>query len=118
HYRPAEHQLVRRGAFDADAQRFVRSLARSTIARGKAWVAMAVTARIGRLSWKYEGLAYALALKELGGLMQTVCLCAHAFGLGACIAGNGGLDPLAASAGIDRLEEPQIGELIIGKPAA
>jgi SagB-type dehydrogenase family enzyme len=68
------------------------------------------------MSWKYEGIAYSLILKEVGGLFQTIYLVAAALGLGACAIGLGPLDTLESLAGLDPREEPQIGEIVVGVP--
>ena len=47
-------------------------------------VLIIVTARFGRISWKYSSIAYALILKDVGVLIQTFYLMATDIGLGGC----------------------------------
>ena len=43
-----------------------------------------MTARIGRLSWVYDSIAYATTLKHVGVLQQTLYLVATMLGLAPC----------------------------------
>jgi SagB-type dehydrogenase family enzyme len=83
-------------------------------------VLLVLTARIGRTAWKYESIAYALVLKHVGVLIQTMYLSATAVGLAPCAIGTGDSDQFARASGIDRHEEPAVGELALGsrRPAS
>ena len=39
-------------------------------------IAITITARFGRVAWKYSSLAYSLILKDVGVLLQTLYLMA------------------------------------------
>ena len=82
----------------------------------RGWLLLAISARIARTSWKYDSIAYSVMLKEVGCLMQTLYLAAGALGLGACALGSGPLDLLPRVTGVDALLEPQVGEIVIGRP--
>src|SRR6202020_3404413 len=45
-------------------------------------ILITITARFGRVSWKYSSIAYALILKDVGVLTQTLYLMASDIGLG------------------------------------
>lgn len=80
-------------------------------------VLVAVAARFLRMSWKYSALSYALILKEVGALLQTMYLVATAMELGACAIGGGDADLFAQAAGTSYYEEGAVGELLLGTRA-
>jgi len=79
-------------------------------------VGIVVTARFGRLMWKYETMAYALILRNVGALYQTLYLNAYATGLGVC--GLGGMSTYAfeRASGRDPLAEGMVGAMLLGMP--
>jgi SagB-type dehydrogenase family enzyme len=77
-------------------------------------VVILIAARFGRVTWKYESMAYALVLKHVGVLLQTMYLVATAMGLAPCALGGGNSDAFAAATGLDYYAEPAVGEFILG----
>jgi SagB-type dehydrogenase family enzyme len=77
-------------------------------------VVIGITARFQRVSWKYQGVAYALILKQVGVLYQTLYLVATAMGLGPCGVGGGPADLLARAIGADYQVESAVGEFMLG----
>jgi len=77
-------------------------------------VLLIVTARFQRLSWKYESIAYATVLKDVGVLYQTMYLVATAMGLAPCAVGGGNADLAARILGLDYLAESSVGEFLLG----
>jgi len=67
--------------------------------------------------WKYAGIPYALALKDVGGLMQTFYLVAEGMGLAPCAIGSGDSDAFAALTGTNYWEETLVGEFTLGSRA-
>jgi SagB-type dehydrogenase family enzyme len=118
HYRPREHALERTCGFGSVAEKFLERARASAhpLAAEQGWLLLAISARIARTSWKYDSIAYSMILKEVGCLMQTVYLVAGALGLGACALGSGPLDLLPQVTGVNALLEPQVGEIVIGRP--
>jgi SagB-type dehydrogenase family enzyme len=118
HYRPKEHALERTAGFGAHAQKFLARARASSppLAAERGWLLLVISARIARTSWKYDSIAYATILKEVGCLLQTLYLTAGALGLGACALGNGPVDLLPRVTGVNALLEPQVGEIVIGRP--
>jgi SagB-type dehydrogenase family enzyme len=80
-------------------------------------VVLLIAARFGRVMWKYESMAYALVLKHVGVLYQTLYLTATAMGLAPCALGGGNSDAFCAAAGCDYYEETTVGEFIVGRAA-
>lgn len=71
-------------------------------------VLVLLAADFSRLSWKYEGIAYATTLKNVGVLFATMQLVAAAMGLGSCPLGGGDSETFAAATGLDPLEETTV----------
>jgi SagB-type dehydrogenase family enzyme len=80
-------------------------------------VVLLIAARFGRVMWKYESMAYALVLKHVGVLYQTLYLTATAMGLAPCALGGGNSDAFNAATGCDYYEETTVGEFIVGRAA-
>ncbi|HXH41754.1 MAG TPA: SagB family peptide dehydrogenase [Thermoanaerobaculia bacterium] len=112
HYCPRSHRLARLG----DSREAL--LRRATQPpHGAPQVLLTIAARFGRIFWKYESMGYALILKDVGALFQTMYLVAEAMGIGACAMGGGDSDLFAAAAGLDYYAETSVGEFIIGSRA-
>lgn len=79
-------------------------------------VKIIMMSRHSRLAWKYEGIAYALALKDVGVIMGALQLVATAMGLGAVPIGSGP-SSLAAALGVAEFDYAPVGELLLGRPA-
>jgi oxazoline/thiazoline dehydrogenase len=82
-----------------------------------AQVALAVSLRHARIAWKYERIAYQLALLDLGVLYQTLWPIATAMGLGAFPLGSVDAALFADATGLDPLEETHLGAFLLGRPA-
>ena len=77
-------------------------------------ILLVITARLPRLAWKYSGLAYALVLKHVGVVYQTMYLAATAMGLAPCALGTGDSDRFARAASLDYYAETSVGEFLLG----
>lgn len=121
-YDAAAHRLRPRrwsGAADEAAFRELLTAAwRATNRTVEPQVLITVTSRFGRLSWKYSQIAYALTLKHVGVLYQTLYLVATAMGLGPCGLGSGDTDAAARALGLDWTVESSVGEFLIGSRPA
>lgn len=115
HYAPAEHRLYRLPASAGITTAVMRDATQSGFDSPQ--VLLTIAARFGRIFWKYESMAYALILKDLGALFQTMYLVAEAMGLGACAIGGGDSDLFANAAGLDYYIETSVGEFVIGSRA-
>jgi SagB-type dehydrogenase family enzyme len=84
-------------------------------------ILITIAARFGRISWKYSSIAYALILKDVGVLMQTLYLVATDMGLGGCAIGTANIDLFAKMTGMEFHVEGPVGQFALGrgtKPAA
>ena len=59
-------------------------------------------------------IAYALTLKHVGVVFQTMYLAATAMGLAPCAVGCGDADLFARAAGTDYCAETSVGEFLLG----
>jgi SagB-type dehydrogenase family enzyme len=80
-------------------------------------ILITIAARFGRISWKYSSLAYALILKDVGVLVQTLYLMATDMGLGACAIGSVDINLFAKMTGIEFHVEGPVGQIAIGRGA-
>jgi SagB-type dehydrogenase family enzyme len=80
-------------------------------------ILITIAARFGRMSWKYSSLAYALILKDVGVLTQTLYLLATDMRLGGCAIGSANIDLFAKMTGIDFHVEGPVGQFAIGRNA-
>ena len=76
-----------------------------------------MTARMGRLSWVYDSIAYATTLKHVGVLQQTLYLVATVLGLAPCALATGDDELATAAFGLDYPAEVSVGEFVVGLPA-
>jgi len=79
-------------------------------------ILLTMAARFGRVSWKYGTIAYALILKDVGVLTQTLYLAATEMELGGCAVGIVNIDLFARMTGIDFATEGPVGQFAIGRP--
>jgi SagB-type dehydrogenase family enzyme len=117
HYDASGHALV---AIDVRAQELTTLLAGAELAMDvptPPQILMIITARFGRISWKYSSIAYALVLKDVGVLLQTLYMTAVDMGLGGCAIGTVNIDLFAKMTGIEFHIESPVGQFAIGRPA-
>jgi SagB-type dehydrogenase family enzyme len=115
YYDPAAHRLIRLCERTADLDGLLRDAAESTgIPADSLQVLLVLAARFPRLAWKYESIAYALTLKHVGVVFQTMYLVATAMGLAPCAIGGGDADLFARAAGTDYITETSVGEFLLG----
>jgi SagB-type dehydrogenase family enzyme len=78
-------------------------------------ILITIAARFGRVSWKYSSVAYALILKHVGVLMQTIYLVTTDMELGACAIGLADIDLFARMTGIEFHVEGAVGQMAVGR---
>ena len=78
-------------------------------------IVITIAARFGRISWKYSSLAYALILKDVGVLIQTLYLMTTDMGLGGCAIGSTNIDLFAKMTGIEFHVEGPVGQFALGR---
>jgi SagB-type dehydrogenase family enzyme len=117
HYDAAGHRLIRLQGRTPDVAALFRDAAESTAtSEDTLQVLLILAARFLRVAWKYESIAYALTLKHVGVLYQTMYLTATAMGLAPCAIGGGDADLFARAAGTDYYAETSVGEFLLGNP--
>jgi SagB-type dehydrogenase family enzyme len=117
HYDAGEHALV---AVDVDPQALDAMLRHAQYAMNAAalpQIVIMLTARFGRISWKYSSLAYSLILKDVGVLIQTLYLMTTAMRLGGCAVGSTPIDLFEKMTGIPFHVEGPVGVFALGRGA-
>lgn len=118
HYQPLEHLLHQVSDWNQEVEQLIKDAWFSSGQQDMPQILLVITARFGRLFWKYQGLAYALILKHVGLLYQNFYLVATEMNLAPCALGTGNSDLFAKASGIDYYEESSVGEFILGSRAA
>jgi SagB-type dehydrogenase family enzyme len=116
HYAAASHRLEHLAGPGPATAALVAAARAASIMTTDPQVVLIVTARFGRVMWKYHGMAYSLILKHVGVLYQTIYLVGTAMGLGVCGLGGGDAADFAAASGLAYHAEGSVGELVIGTP--
>jgi SagB-type dehydrogenase family enzyme len=117
HYDAAAHVLT---PIDVGSNDFEALLTGAKHAMGAAeapQIVITIAARFGRVSWKYSSIAYALILKDVGVLTQTLYLMATDMGLGGCAIGIVNIDLFAKMTGLELHVEGPVGQFAIGRGA-
>ncbi len=115
HYRAGDHALGRLAPGTQETAQLLDDAAASAgMPAAHVQVLIILTARFSRLMWKYESISYALILKHVGVVYQTMYLVATAMKLAPCALGGGDADLFARAAGTDYYEETSVGEFLLG----
>lgn len=107
---------VRDGLRDPDVAALLREATHSSTVDTPPQVTVLMAPDFGRILWKYEQMGYAVMLKHVGVLMQTMYLVATDMGLAACAIGSGDSDLFSRATGLDPLERTTVGEFLLGTP--
>ena len=113
-YDPVGHGLDSVAPAAPAIDRLLDDARRASAAERTPPVLVILAADFARLSWKYEGIAYALLLKDVGVVLSTMQLVATAMGLGSCPLGGGDSRVFSIASGLPFLEETSVGELMLG----
>lgn len=114
HYQPLAHQLCRISEKTETVEALLKDAAGSMGQQEMPQVLIVIAARFQRLAWKYESMAYALMLKHVGVLYQTMYLVATAMELAPCGLGGGNSDLFIKATGCDYYAETSVGEFALG----
>jgi SagB-type dehydrogenase family enzyme len=114
HYDPAGHALTLINQQEGDVEELLAGA--SVLIGAKPPVLITMTARIGRLSWVYDSIAYATTLKHVGVLQQTLYLVATMLGLAPCALAMGDSELATTAFGLDWPAEVSVGEFVVGVP--
>ena len=113
-YRPLEHGLEPIAASAAQCSMLLEHARVVSGARESPQVLVIMGARFTRLSWKYENMAYATTLKNVGVLYESMYLTGAAMGLACCALGNSDSGLFAQATGLRVEEESSVGEFTLG----
>ena len=113
HYDPKDHLLEHLSDLGEFHQALLADGCRSTGLEVSPDILITLAARFGRTSWKYQSIAYALILKDIGALYQQMYLVATAMNLAPCGVGGGNSDLFAQAAGLDYYVETSVGEFLL-----
>jgi oxazoline/thiazoline dehydrogenase len=115
HYEPVGHRLEPMTTSAREVSLLLADAAQAAqIVPETIQVLVILASRIPRLRWKYTSLAYALTLKHVGVVYQTMYLAATAMGLAPCALGSGNSDLFARLSGLDYYSETAVGEFLLG----
>jgi oxazoline/thiazoline dehydrogenase len=114
HYISETHQLCKISGRTDHLEELLTDAWRSMGQQYIPQVLIIMAARFQRLAWKYESIAYATVLKNVGVLYQTMYLVATAMKLAPCGLGGGNSDLFAKAAGTDYYAETSVGEFALG----
>jgi len=117
HYDAGGHALVPIGTRTHEFEALLKGAELAMGAPTVPQILITMTARFGRISWKYSSIAYALILKDVGVLMQTLYLTATDMGLGGCAIGSTNIELFAKMTGIEFHVEGPVGQFAIGRGA-
>ncbi|WDP98931.1 SagB family peptide dehydrogenase [Micromonospora chalcea] len=114
HYDGVGHRLEPVAGWGAAADRLLAYARAAGAMPRPPQTVLVVTARVQRLMWKYEGMSYAMILKDAGVLTQQMYLVATAMGLAPCALGAGDSQAFAELSGLDPLVEPSVADFLLG----
>lgn len=113
YYQPQAHELCSISSATEPVQALLKNAGRS-MGADNPQLLIIITARFQRLAWKYESIAYALMLKHVGALYQTMYLVATAMNLAPCGIGSGDSDLFTMAAGSNYYAQTSVGEFALG----
>ena len=119
HYRADSHELE--WVADADHPGVGALLAGAHAAYTMAatpQVVLVISARFGRVQYKYDAIPYALTLKNTGVLLANLYLVATDMRLAGTAVGSGSQADFAAATGLDQFAEGSVGEFVVGSSTA
>jgi SagB-type dehydrogenase family enzyme len=114
HYQPLSHALYHLSDLNPNVEALVYDAWKATGQQDIPQILFIITARFGRLYWKYHDIAYGLILKHIGVLYQTFYLVATAMHLAPSAIGAGNSEQFCQVAGLNEYEESSVGEFSLG----
>ena len=117
HYDAGAHLLASIDAAANELEALLAGAANAVGAPAPPQILITISARFGRVSWKYSSIAYSLILKDVGALLQTFYLMATDMGLGGCAIGIENIDLFAKMTGLEFHVEGPVGQFALGRGA-
>jgi SagB-type dehydrogenase family enzyme len=115
HYDAGAHALVPIGVRAHELDALLTGAQFAMGAPAAPQILVTIAARFGRVSWKYSSIAYALILKDVGVVMQTLYMMATDMELGGCAIGIVNIDLFAKMTGIEFHVEGPVGQFALGR---
>ena len=116
-YDPLNHALAVVREPNKDTEKMLSDVCASIGSSDRPHVLITLAARFQRVAWKYQSIAYALILKNVGVMYATMYLVATAMKLAPCALGVGDSDLFAKVSGSDYCKETSVGEFALGLAA-
>ena len=117
HYRSDSHGLTHISRGDNAAKEMLRQCARAWDGPDRLPSMLVVLAvRLPRIAWKYEGIAYRLALLDAGVVLQSLYLVATDLGLAGAAVGASDPELFAQASGTESWEETCVAAFGFGRP--
>lgn len=113
HYQPMAHAVSELPCESATVNRQLRKAYYANGCQVIPQVLFILASRFSRLSWKYQGIAYATTLRNVGVLYEAMYLAATAMGLAPCALGSGDSASFGAMTALDPLVESSVGEFML-----
>jgi SagB-type dehydrogenase family enzyme len=115
HYDAGGHTLVRIEVREPEFEALLKGAEFAMGASAVPQILITIAARFSRVSWKYSSIAYALILKDVGVLLQTLYMMATDIGLGGCAIGTTNIDLFAKMTGLEFHVEGPVGQFALGR---
>ena len=114
HYDAGGHRLGLIRPADPQTRLLLEYTQRTSTMENPPQISLFLAARFGRAMWKYESMAYALILKHVGVMYESLYLTTTAMGLAGCALGGGNSQAFAAASGLPMFVEGGVGEFTVG----
>jgi SagB-type dehydrogenase family enzyme len=119
HYEAGEHRLARVSGPSGDLSELIDQAGAGMDRPPEAMqILIVLTARVPRVAWSYESIAYELVLKDVGIVLETMYLVATAMALAPCALGVGDSDLFARASGVGYYHESAVAEFALGSSRA
>ena len=113
YYDAGGNSLYRVSGWQPELEELAASAGRATGRISAPAAVLLLSARIERLTWKYEGIAYALCLKDVGVLFDFMYFIGAALGVEVCALGSVEAGVFSRITGAELLREPLVGQFMI-----
>lgn len=113
HYSMIDHHLDQIRDIDKTSSGLLYHSKRLLCQESPPPILLVLSARFCRTFWEHRSISYAMILKEVGALCQTLYLVATAMDLGCCLLGTGDSDLFSDLINTEYLRETSVAELAL-----
>lgn len=113
YYSPDEHALIQLDTKQELEKQLLLDSKMYMVANASPAILIILSARFGRMSWKYEGLSYATILKHVGIVFHSFYLAASTMRLAVCANAEGNSEMFANLINTDFFNESSVGEFAL-----